>query len=265
VDRRENLPRGTTDNTAEQDGHMAALNALLDDYNELYDASVRLADTNLGSVVDALQDAGLWENTLFIVVSDHGEEMNDHGGWLHDQSVYQELMHVPLIIRFPHGQYAGRRVKSVVSLVDVLPTIFDYLNKPDSARGARGRSLMPLIRAEGAKAVDDFLVPAMRINTKKYYRPWKVSRGDINIVVRKGRWKGIWNVEPKTFELYDLASDPLERHEVSAANPELALAMQVFARVWYKEQAEYGTALPQDTGELDEETLQNLRSLGYVD
>jgi arylsulfatase A-like enzyme len=265
IDFKKKQPLGTTDNTAKQDRHLAALTALRDDYNELYDAAVWVADMHVGSVIDLLKERGLWENTLFFVLSDHGEELNEHGGWLHDQSVYEELMHVPLIVRFPHGQHAGRRVKSVVSLVDVLPTLFDYLEQPELSRGARGRSLMPLIRDKRLDHVEDFTVPGLRINRKKYYRPWKESRGDVNVVVRRGHWKGIWNVEPDTFELYDLAQDPGEQNELGAAQPELVTAMRAFARSWYKQCGETGPRRAEDVGELDEETRQNLRALGYLD
>ncbi len=258
-------PIGTTDNTAEQQEEMAKLNALYDEYNELYDAAVRQADTYVGSVIDLLEQRGLWDNTLFILLADHGEELNEHGGWLHDQSAYQELTHVPLIIRFPHEQYAGRRVKSVVSLVDVLPTIFECLQEPSFAHGARGNSLLPLIRGDEPDDVDDFVVPSIRMNTKKHYRPWKESRGDINVVVRRGNWKGIWNVEPKIFELYHLSEDPWEQSEVSAENPELALAMRVFAKLWYINNKRDATERVTETDEPDEETMENLRSLGYVD
>lgn len=258
-------PIGTTDNTRKQDRHLAALTRMREDYTELYDASVRLADTRLGSVVDLLQERGLWENTLFILVSDHGEEFGEHGGWLHDQAVYEEQLRVPLIIHFPRGQYAGRRVSAVVSLVDILPTIFGYLQKPNAAGRARGRNLMPLIRGNEAVAADEFVVPAMRINARKYYRPWKESRGDINVVIRKGDWKGIWNVEPNTLELYDLSSDPGEQHDVSVTNPELALTMQAFARLWYEDCGQHAATPPENADEPDAETLRNLRLLGYVD
>jgi arylsulfatase A-like enzyme len=234
VDFKAKRERGTTDNTEKQAEHLTALRALQDDYSALYDAAVRLADTRVGSVIDVLKERGLWDNTLFIVLSDHGEEFDEHGGWLHGQSAYEELLRVPLIIHFPQGQHAGQRVQSVVSLVDVLPTILDCLRAPDFAQAARGRSLMPLVRGELPDKTDDFVVPAIRINRKEYYRPWNESRGDINVVVRRGSWKAIWNREPNTLELYDLSKDPREQQDVSEANAALALAMRAFARAWFE-------------------------------
>jgi arylsulfatase A-like enzyme len=265
VDFDQNQPLGTTDNTAEQDRHLAALTALREEYHELNDGSVWQADHHLGSVIDELKRRGLWDSTLFIVLSDHGEELNEHGGWLHDQSVYEELIHVPLIVRFPRGEYGGRRVDRLVSLIDIMPTIFDFLDEPSFARGARGRSLMPLIRGYDPAKQDDFQIISMRINTKKYYRPWKQSRGDINLVVRHGEWKGIWNAEPKTLELYNLAADPGEQNDASAANPQMALVMELFARQYYEQCTKHAAPLLPRATDLDEETRRDLRALGYLD
>jgi len=265
VDFADQRPLGATDNTAEQDRRLAALTALRGDYRELYDASVRQADSNLASVIDVLKRRNLWDNTLFILLSDHGEEMNEHGGWLHDQSVYEELMRVPLIVSFPSGRYAGKRVKDVVSLVDILPTIFDYLDASEMSSGARGRVLTPLIRGEMSGATFEPLIPGMRWNTKKYYRPWKLTRGDINVVVRLGRWKGVWNAEPKSLELYDLAVDPGEQNNQARANPDLAERLGAAARRWLKQCDTRAVTAPPENAMPDDDTVENLRALGYID
>ena len=125
--------------------------------------------------------------------------------------------------------------------------------------------MMPLIRGDEPAEEDDFQIISMRINTKKYYRPAKELRGDINLVVRHGDWKGIWNVEPKTLELYNLASDPGEQKDVSAANPQMALVMKLFARQYYEECTEHAVPVLRRATELDEETRRDLRALGYLD
>jgi arylsulfatase A-like enzyme len=263
-DYRRRLPLGTNDLTDEQDRHLQGLRELKDDWNELYDASVRLADSRVGSVIRALKVRGVWDNTLFVVVSDHGEEMDEHGGWLHDQSVYEELMHVPLIIRFPHDQLAGKRIAGVVSLVDVLPTICDWLEREDLAGSARGGSLLPLVQGTAAAPAETPVIPGMRHNTTRYYRPWATQRGDVNIIVRQDRWKGIWNVDLNTIELYDLGTDPLEQTNVAAQHASLADALRDHAEAWYA-RCQRSARETESVEQLDEETLRNLRSLGYVD
>jgi arylsulfatase A-like enzyme len=259
-------PLGTTDNSAEQDAMMAKLNGFLREYKILYDSAVRYADSRMGSAIAALKRRGAWDKTLFIFLADHGEEMNDHGGWLHDQSAYEELMRVPLMIKFPNGEFGGTRVHEPVSLVDIMPTLAAYLKMPSLAENARGRNLLPLIRGE-VEPSDAPYVPGMRMNIVKYYRPWKESRGDINVVVRQGSFKGIWNVEPETFELYDLSSDPGERTNIADAHPDQVATMREYADEWLREclAASPGGEDTVDLEGLDEETLKNLRALGYID
>ncbi len=156
----------------------------------LYEAVTNLADQRVGSVIETLKRLGRWENTLFIVVSDHGQEFGEHGGFQHSQSVYEELIRIPLIIRFPHNAHAGTRVKSLANLVDVLPTIFAMLGKPDAARGARGRSLLPLIADPGPRP-NELAVVSVRQNTNRFFRVWDESRGkQRQQALRQGDWKG---------------------------------------------------------------------------
>ncbi len=259
-------PVGTTDNTAAQTRALQALDALKPQIDVLYDATVRQADARMGGVIAALKRRGLWDNTLFIATADHGEELGDHGGWQHDQSAYEELLRVPLVVHFPRGKHAGRRVREAVSLVDLMPTILDAAGKNDLAVDCRGTSLLPLLEGGQLPSRDEFLVTGLRMNRKKYYRPYKQSRGDDNVVVRQGTLKGIWNVEVDGFELYDLQNDPLEQNNLFDRRAELAAAMTEYARSWL-ERCGRGVVEgePLHADEMDDETLKSLRSLGYVE
>lgn len=257
-------PLGTTNYEPQLSRIVAQLNRLRPHYYALYDAVVRQADERVASVIGSLKQMGVWDDTLFIVLSDHGEEIGERGDFLHSQSVYAELTNVPLIIKFPKNQYAGRVVDDVVTLVDVLPTIFDYLGRPEQIGATRGRSLMPLIRGEHSPAAEPFRLTTVRMNEKKYRKRWGELRGNINIAVetRDGRWKGIWNVEKDTFELYDHASDPTERFNLCESQPELAETMYHFARDAYE------TCNSDSPGSghhgLTPEELDRLKSLGYA-
>jgi arylsulfatase A-like enzyme len=251
---------GSTDNTDEQIELMNELDAHLEANQALYDAAVRLADERVGSVVDLLVERGEWDNTLFVVVSDHGEELADHGGWQHDQSVYEELVWVPLLVKLPEGAHAGQRVERPVSLVDLAPTILELAGVSPGLSSARGASLAPLITDGKGPATPEVL--ALRINRKKYFRPWKESRGDVNVVVRSGNFKGIWNAEPDAVELYDLAADPWELEDLAAERSELAETLRGVAQEWL---AACGAgAVSESTGHSDE-TRDRLRALGYVE
>jgi arylsulfatase A-like enzyme len=253
---------GTTDNSVLQNRTMDDLVSMEDTVNVLYDSAVWWADANLKSVIDVLKRRGVWDKAIFIFLSDHGEELGEHGGWLHDQSVYEELARVPLLIHFPDDEFAGRRIDQPVSLVDIMPTIFDYLGKPELCGSCQGTSLLPLIRGMSPKSESAKPIVAMRVNVMKHYRPWKKSRGDLNIVARREHWKGIWNDEVKSLELYDLNQDPGEQVDVSTKQAELAKSLSEQAGGWLSDCQSRAKEV-EGSVEMDQETIDEFRALGY--
>ncbi len=111
---------------------------------ELYDEDVAFADSQFGRFIDALKAEGLYEDALIILVSDHGEEFDDHGRWRYGKTLYGEQFDVPLIIRWPHGKGAGRRIRNLVQHIDLVPTVLDYVGGPRRSR-LLGRSLWRLV------------------------------------------------------------------------------------------------------------------------
>lgn len=256
-------PLGTIDNTTEQQKALARFSELRPAIGALYSASVRRADEGVGRMVDMLKATGAWDRTLFILLADHGEELGDHGGWFHEHAVYEELIHVPLIVHFPSGEFAGRRVDEVVTVADILPTV------QDCARGlnwsGRGRSLVKLLMDGSPPAAGGPIVTTMRVNRKKYYRPYKETRGDINLVIRDGAWKGIWNLEPGTFELYDLRRDPAEKSDVSARNGGVVRSLRQYAAGWLNRCRQSAVKAGDATDvALNDEMIKALRAMGYV-
>jgi arylsulfatase A-like enzyme len=255
-------PVGTTDNTQKQDLIFSDLASIQTQIELLYDAAVLWADANLGQVIDLLKHRGVWDDAIFIFLSDHGEEFNEHGGWLHSQSAYEELVHVPLIIHFPHGRFGGQRIDTPVSLVDIMPTIFDYLERPEWCEDCQGSTLMPLISGITGQAQDEPLIPSLRLNKAFYYRPVKQSRGDLNVVIRQNQWKGIWNHELESMEIYDLDSDSGEQSNVSRQRLDLQQAFSMKAREWLRD-CQASAKQPLDIVDVDEEIEEKLRALGY--
>jgi arylsulfatase A-like enzyme len=88
-----------------------------------YDGKIAYGDQEFGRFIRGLKERGIYDRAFVIFLADHGEEFEDHGQWLHGRSVFDELIHIPLIIKFPGGANAGRRIKPQVQEVDVLPTI----------------------------------------------------------------------------------------------------------------------------------------------
>lgn len=272
-------PRGATDNSAEQTEIIRFLNDHRDGYELLYDAAVAHADEHLGQTIAVLRRLGLWDRVIFIVLADHGEEFGEHGNWLHGQSVYEEQLRVPLLVRLPRGEHGGRRIANPVSIIDMMPTVLDYLGRRDLCEGCRGRSLLPLLRSTAAAPGDvpssapgpvpavqpglTAYVPALRINELHDYRPARQRRGDVNVVARRGDWKAIWNRDPGSVELYDLARDPAELDDLSTANPALTSDLGTQLRSWLGTCPQESRGAAQLDG-IDERTRQKLRAMGYI-
>jgi arylsulfatase A-like enzyme len=255
---------GTTDNTAAQQRELDSMTAHFVEHDVLYDAAVRLADERFGEILDLLRGRDRWPNTVVVFLSDHGEELGEHGGWQHDQSVYEELIRVPLVIRFPGGLGAGTRRHEVVSLADVAPTVLALAGVGANREGLRGRDLARLVADGPGPGETGPVVVAMRDNRKKFFAPWKASRGDLNLAVRDGELKAIVNVEIGTVELYDLAADPGETVDLATRRPEDAARLAGFAAEEWLAGCAGGAAGAGDA-DLDAATVERLRALGYVD
>ncbi len=217
---------------------------------DLYDAEVRTLDEHLARLFRGLAELGLAESTLVVVTSDHGEEFLEHGSLLHGRTYYQEVIAIPLLLAGP-GVPAGVRVAEPVGLVDVAPTALALLGQPPP-EGLDGRDLSPLLRG-ASLAPQTLFAEADHNNTFQ-----GASAPGLFRMARRGAWKLVRNERDGALELYDLAQDPRERAERSAAEParaaELAGALERF-----RAGAAEGAAL----APLSPAELERLRALGY--
>ncbi|MDL0124855.1 sulfatase-like hydrolase/transferase [Halobacterium salinarum] len=183
----------------------------------LYDATVRQVDTSIGRVLAALGDRR--EDTMVVVAGDHGEEFLEHGHLAHYPKLYDELVHVPLLVDHPAG--AGGRVSTAVGLSDVPATVLDVMG--GSTRGFTGESLAPEIRAGTEPTRGPITSVAVRgASVTQQPIPRHLGAGRPLVSARDGRWTYILDPERDTHELYDRASDPGEQTDVSGtADPPL--------------------------------------------
>jgi arylsulfatase A-like enzyme len=229
----------------------------------LYDGALRYVDHEIGRVIDALEQAGHLQDTLVVVTSDHGEEFWDHaeqeralaqdprGFWGigHGHSMYQELLHVPLVFRGP-GIASGRRIRCPVRLVDILPTALERLGL-DSPPGLRGGSLAPFLSPRDDSQTCE---PRPSVAESPAYGPDTKA-------ITFGRYKLVRQVDGLV-QLFDLQQDPGELIDLSQERPEIVAKL---GDLLEQELTGVDTSLSDETMDFDEDTLEQLRSLGYLE
>ncbi|MCW5893263.1 MAG: sulfatase [bacterium] len=216
-------------------------------YVAQYDGAIRYTSDQLTAFFAALRAEGMLDDALVVLMADHGEAFLEHGTLNHSDTLFDELVHVPLLLlRTPSGTPRGRRVAELVGLVDVAPTVLDYvgLSAPPTFQG---RSLRPLIEGTAGPGADVVFL-----------------EGPDAIAVRTSRWKVIVDRASDATQVYDLAADPGEQHALPADTwpPEThVLARRLRAHVAAHAQIlAAGPATP-----LDAAQRRRLEALGYVD
>ncbi|MCB9914199.1 MAG: sulfatase [Planctomycetes bacterium] len=213
-----------------------------DEVRARYAAEVRRADAALGALLDGLRARGLYENTLIVVTADHGEALGEHGTQGHVRTLYDELLHVPLVVRLPRGEFDPRLAaarEELVRHVDLAPTLCELLDL-EPLPAPDGTSL--LHRAERTLLAQTHPPEAPR-------ELW---------ALRDARHKLVYAPAADAFELYDLARDPLELADVFADEGERFGAWQRELR----DLAARGLAGPLVTRD-DARVRARLSALGY--
>lgn len=214
----------------------------------LYDAEIAANDAAFGSLIDLLRERGLWEETVVVFLSDHGEEFHDHGGWEHGRTLHTEMLDVPLIVRLP-GVGEGRVVDRLAQHVDVLPTLLEALGLPVPT-AVEGRSLLPEIAGAGQVAPED-----------ESAFSWLDVDGFRSASVSTPAWRLIEDREPRAERsLFDRRGDPAERRDLARERTVRAGYLRSLLRA-----AESGgTRLRAGEGTVDDELRERLRALGYI-
>ena len=222
----------------------------------LHDGEITQHDGFFGAFLERLAALGLSDDTLVVVTSDHGEEFDDHGSWGHGHSVYQELLHVPLMFRLPNRLPPGAKIGDAVSTLDISSTVTELLGVPPMAQND-GHPLVGLMLGEAltrpAVAFSDFQ--------------------DDRRVITTGRWKLILRGN-LTSTMFDLEKDPKEQVELDASAFPVG---RRYARMllgqflgatnrgdWLSAEQKGGTQLERENAEMDDTIRDQLRALGYA-
>lgn len=226
----------------------------------LYDGEVLHADRQFGAFIAFLKYLGLYADSLIVLAADHGEEFAEHGGFGHGHSLFEEQVHVPLLIKFPGGREAGTQVEPRVSLVDIAPTILEVAGADLTQFDFDGLSLARPTSLDNERVV--------LAETKKKSRSRSVQV-DL-IAIGMGALKCVYGersignplASQPVFHVFDLATDPSEEQ---ALEPDSVQAARCLAEL--RETLDADLSLPAATTEvpLSDEQRARLRSLGYLD
>lgn len=179
-------------------------------WRAIYDEKIQRADARFKQFLDSFEKLGVSDRTLFVLTSDHGTEVFEHRRVDHGYTLYDEQLHVPLVVKLP-GRSEGRSVPHRVSSIDVMPTILDLLDVDATGMKDqfRGVSLVPAI---------DGPAPNRDCFSETDYREYTFKRS----IVSPDGWKLIATLEKKRRELYDLNADPGEQRNLAEKEPRRA-------------------------------------------
>lgn len=222
-------------------------------YLHLYEEALQYTDTQIGRLLNKLDELGLSENTVIVILSDHGEEFLERGRWGHfETNLYDEILRVPLLIHLPYLSQA-RAIRQQVRTLDLMPTILELAGVPPIER-VEGQSLVPLWEEQKNTY-------SAQVSISEMWRThWHI------VAVRTEGFKYIWNSksadQPKLFELQ---SDPGETKNVLAQYPEQAQEFQRMVDHHIEQANQTASTNPLEAPEMDEQLVKRLRDLGYLE
>lgn len=232
----------------------------------LYNSDIRYLDNKIGELLDLLRNRKLLDNTIVILTADHGENFGEHHLMSHELSIYDTLLRVPLLIRYPSGIYAGVRVENPVQLIDIFPSLLSTLGIQDARLHLQGSTLLPdQIQKRKQKYVfaeynNSRAVDRIQRRFGKDLAPNPVYQPKILKTVRSSGWKFIWGTDG-TRELYAIDMDPKETSNLFLSDPEAAKRMEQVLKDWTSSFRPSNYYKQED---ISNEALRELRSLGYI-
>ena len=211
-----------------------------------YDGEIAYVDELVGRLVKYLKSHQLYDRSTIVLLADHGEGLGDHGEQEHGLLLYDEAIHVPLIVKQEGNAGAGRRIADLVQHIDLVPTILDLVKAP-GAGNLRGRSLKPVLEGTGT------LIPAT-IYSEALYARYHFGWSELTALTDE-RYRYI---KAPREELYDLARDPRERTNLAEGRPQPLQALRGAL-----DRVAAGAAI-QAPSEVSAEARERLQALGYV-
>lgn len=243
------------------------VNLTEDELKYLYDlhtAELAYLDSQLGLVFDRLKKKDLFNNTIIIITTDHGEAFGEHGIFGHQFLLNSSLLHVPLIFHLPGQIPTGLEISALVQTTDIFPTVVDLLHLESSLKeqcmGISLSSFRDGPYREYAYAEYDEPVDKLKSFSKYDSIDVAIYRRDLKMI-QNLEWKYIWASDGRC-ELYELSKDSAEKTNLFRNMPEKAEEMEQALFKWVEENHIVADTRSRD--EEDQEILDSLRKLGYI-
>jgi arylsulfatase A-like enzyme len=204
----------------------------MDYLKSLYDSEISLTDGYIGKLLGKIHDLGLWDNTIVILTSDHGEEFRERGWWGHGRTLYDEVIRVPLIIKIPGYQLKIRESSITAGTIDIMPTIVEACELGiNGGLEVQGRNLLDLIQLNASKSERKIF---SEISGVKYREDLVEKTMFKQSIIYKG-WKLIRNIEENSFELYNLENDTFEKDNTIDEHPDISSELKGHLKRWEKD------------------------------
>ncbi len=224
----------------------------------MYDASITQNDKAFGDLMAELKNLGLYDKTLVILMSDHGEEFFEHEGMAHGQTLYQEQVKHLFIVKLPHQLNAGRIIVDNVQEIDIFPTLLDFA----------GESIPTLL---SGKSLKRHLLSPDSMDSPVHHEIFLETGFNLNIkAIVDGKWKMIhtgtkWTNDVREYELYALESDPGEQTNLFGRNPIVAHYLRNRLFNWVNAQEKLANIGKEDIEKtLTQKEIEELKALGYI-
>jgi arylsulfatase A-like enzyme len=229
--------------------------------SDRYDTEIAFVDNSVGELLAGINELVDSQNTIIIFAADHGESMGEHGYWGHGRHLYEPSLRIPMSITWP-GQIDAQTIEAPALIIDLAPTILGLLEQQPE-EGFGGFDWTAVMNGE--------VVPPDRVTLYQAHRGAVISRHDSDLLRRSGLLevgllqdgkKEIFRIAKNDRKLFELTDDPGEHNDLTGSAADPTDKLSEWMRLVYHGLSNFDTTAPEP---LDPESIEQLRSLGYVD
>lgn len=233
----------------------------------LYDGEIRYTDEYLiKPMMNKLKELNIYDNTMIIITSDHGEEFYEHKSWLHGNNLYNESIQIPLIIKFPNSRYKGMKIENIVRIIDIMPTMLDAAKIDPSPFNLDGKSLLSMFRGDKEDRIFYCDLTLRKLHDREP-SVFATNRNGLKFILNKKirspyTKKTSTEFEGNKIELYDIKKDFYETKSIAKKTAYKKLCKDLIEQI--EKYSKSGGKTKAEALKMDEELKRSLKALGYI-